>query len=278
MANQKAIENFSIDNIRTGETYSTLEDVFVPLYFFHRYQAEAAVKLVGGLDYSYAVKGAGQKVVETLAKKDQEKALNSVLKTLQAKTLAIPEEKLGHFPPRAFGFGRSRESFSSNTGVAFDALGAPATASDMTLSLLLNPQRAARLVQQKALNKKQLGLDEMLEKLISETIKSSERNNYLQEVQNTINHNVLQHLMNLAVHKKATPQVKAIVSHHIFGLEEWLKENNTNNPFMYSQFLRDIERFRTHPDEFRAMPHAPTIPDGSPIGSLKCEAPFYSRI
>jgi len=34
----KAIENFSIDNIRTGEANSVLEDVFVPLYFFHRYQ------------------------------------------------------------------------------------------------------------------------------------------------------------------------------------------------------------------------------------------------
>ncbi len=54
---QKAIENFSLDNIRTGEAFSVLEDVFVPLYFFHRYQTEAAVKLIGGLNYTYAVKG-----------------------------------------------------------------------------------------------------------------------------------------------------------------------------------------------------------------------------
>ncbi|MBT8272224.1 MAG: zinc-dependent metalloprotease, partial [Bacteroidia bacterium] len=56
----KAMSNFSVDNIRTNEPYSVLEDVFVPLYFFHRYQTEAAVKLVGGLDYNYAVKGDGQ--------------------------------------------------------------------------------------------------------------------------------------------------------------------------------------------------------------------------
>src|SRR5690606_4879185 len=52
----KAISNFSKDNIRTDEPYSVLEDVFVPLYFFQRYQVEATSKVVGGLDYNYAVK------------------------------------------------------------------------------------------------------------------------------------------------------------------------------------------------------------------------------
>ena len=42
----KAISNFSKDNIRANEPYSVLEDVFVPLYFLHRYQTEAATKVV----------------------------------------------------------------------------------------------------------------------------------------------------------------------------------------------------------------------------------------
>ncbi len=36
-----AISNFSIDNIPTNQPNSVLEDVFAPLYFFHRYQTEA---------------------------------------------------------------------------------------------------------------------------------------------------------------------------------------------------------------------------------------------
>ncbi len=206
---EKAIENFSEDNIRTGEAYSVLEDVFVPLYFFHRYQTEATVKLIGGLDYTYAVKGGGDKIVENLSKKEQYDALQVLLKTLEPEVLAIPRDKLKLFPPRAYRFNRSRESFKSNTGVSFDALGAPATASKMTLSLLLHPERAARLVQQKALDENQLGLGEVLEELILKTIKSSEENPYLQEVQHVINYNVLQYLMYLAVHTNATPQVKA---------------------------------------------------------------------
>jgi hypothetical protein len=40
-----------------GTPMAMLEDVFVPIYLFHRYQIEAvSKKLVGGLYYSYAVK------------------------------------------------------------------------------------------------------------------------------------------------------------------------------------------------------------------------------
>jgi len=34
-----------------------LEDTLVPLYLLHRYQTEAAVKEIGGLDYRYQLRG-----------------------------------------------------------------------------------------------------------------------------------------------------------------------------------------------------------------------------
>jgi len=116
-----AINNFSKDNIRSDEPYSVLEDVFVPLYFFHRYQTEAAAKVVGGLDYNYAVKGDNQFTVKSISKKEQEQALDALFETLKPETLAIPKEKLELFPPRAFGHWRTRESFKGKAGVAFDA-------------------------------------------------------------------------------------------------------------------------------------------------------------
>ena len=264
---EKAIENFSEDNFRTNEPYSVLEDVFVPLYFFHRYQTEAVSKLVGGLDYNFAVKGGAEKVLETLSPKRQKSALDVLLQTLKAETIAIPKEKLALFPPRAFGYGRSRESFKSNTGVAFDALGGPATASDMTLGLLLNPERMARLAQQKSLDKKQLGLGDMLEKLIAETIQYQPKDSYLLAVQQTINYNVLQHLFNLAASKKSTPLVKAEVYKQLAELEDWLEEQDGA---IYEQMLEEIELFMDKPEEFEPMLAAPKIPDGSPIGSFMC--------
>ena len=47
---------------------------------------------------------------------------------------------------------RTRESFKSMTGVSFDPLSAVSTASEMTLSLLLNPERMNRLVIQSSLS------------------------------------------------------------------------------------------------------------------------------
>ncbi len=265
---KKAISNFSIDNIRKGESYSTLEDVFVPLYFLHRYQTEAVSKVIGGLDYAYAVKGDNQIPVKTASLEDQKMALNVYLKTLNAEFLAIPKDKLTLFPPRAYGNDRGRETFKSKTGVAFDALGAAGTASDLSLQFLLHPERAARLIKQKALDNSQLSLDDVLEGLADSTIKRSFKDPYLQEVQNTINYNVLQYLLYLAVNKKSIPQVKAVVNHKITELESWVKSNSISNKIFNAQLLREISKFKENPELFKPRVEAPKIPDGSPIGSF----------
>ncbi|MEZ4818280.1 MAG: zinc-dependent metalloprotease, partial [Flavobacteriaceae bacterium] len=203
-----AITNFSEDNIRTGEPFSVLEDVFVPLYFLHRYQTEAAVKLVGGMDYDYLVKDYAGVQHKTLPKNEQQKALASVLKTLSVKNLSIPEKQLQLFPPRAFGYNRTRESFKSDMGVAFDALGTAATASDMTLKLLLHPERANRLIQQKALQPTNLGFEDVLDELVTAIFEEETTTPYEKEVQHVIQYRVLQQLFILALSNDALPQVK----------------------------------------------------------------------
>ena len=262
---EKAIENFSIDNIRDGEPYSVLEDVFVPLYFFHRYQTEAAVKLIGGLEYEYAVKGGNNQVVNPVDGKVQKKALSAILKTLSADEIAIPLEKLELFPPRAFGYSRDRESFKSNTDVAFDAFGAAATASEMTLTYLLHPARAERLVQQNSMNNDLPGLFWLLEELISETIKNKTNgNDYESSVQKTINFVVFQHLLNLAVNKNSTPMVRSITNERIDDLANWLRGRGDA---VSKEMYRNIKMFREKPEEFKLELNVPKIPDGSPIGS-----------
>jgi hypothetical protein len=258
-----AMNNFSMDNIRTGEPNSVLEDVFAPLYFFHRYQTEAVSKVVGGLDYNYAVKGDGQRVVEPVNQAVQEKALESILKTLDAEVVAIPKEKLDLFPPRAIGYPRTRESLMGRTGVSFDALSAAETAADMTLGLLLHPERASRLIQQKSLDKGQLGLEEVLNKLINSTIEESKKDTYLEEVQQTINFRVLYHIMNLAAHKEVHPQVNAIANATLKELKAALLGNGKTA--IAVEMVKRIDMFMEKPTSFNVIP-VPKIPDGSPIG------------
>ena len=267
-----AIRNFSVDNIRNGEPYSVLEDVFVPLYFFHRYQTEAAVKLIGGLNYNYSVKGDGQMIVEVISGNEQKEALEQILKTLSPEILAIPEDKLKLFPPRAFGYYRSRESFNSKTGVAFDPISAASTASDMSLSLLLNPQRASRLVQQKSLDSKQLGVSEVLNRLIKVVFDSKAKNDYHNEIQHTVKSNTLKHLMSLSNNTNAHPQVQALVYASLKQIQSsLLSQKKKGSDSAYNDYYsKQIQDFMTKPEKFKALP-SPKIPDGSPIGSFRCE-------
>ncbi|WP_299129494.1 zinc-dependent metalloprotease [uncultured Winogradskyella sp.] len=261
----QAIKNFSVDNIRNYEPYSVLEDVFVPLYFYHRYQTEATTKIIGGLDYNYAVKADGQLTTEAVDPKIQKEALRSILKTLNAKTLAIPRDKLHLFPPRAYGYYRTRESFSGKTGVAFDPLSAANTASDMTMKFLLHPQRANRLVLQKSLDTDQLSLEELLNSLLKSSFDTTHKDLYFTEIQQQINVNILKYIMNLAVNKESYFQTKAIANKAIFELSK----KNLKFEAMQMQYGIMIKEFYEHPERFE-LEISLRIPDGSPIGSSIC--------
>ncbi|QNM86105.1 zinc-dependent metalloprotease [Polaribacter pectinis] len=265
-----AIEKFSKDNIKTNEPYSVLEDVFVPLYFFHRFQTEATVKLIGGLDYSYAVKGDNQSIVKRVSGTTERIALQAVLQTINVDEIAIPKEKLELFPPRAMGYGRSRESFNSKLGVAFDAFSAVETASEMTLNLLLNPQRASRLIAHKSLQKRQLGLDELIDELVNKTIKKTYKDTYYQELQNVVNVKVLEQLFALGANKNQYAQVNAIVNFKVDEIKSLLKNGNSAGiQNMYNKaMIKMIEDFQKNPTSFKKT-KALQIPDGSPIGSDK---------
>ena len=263
---KQAIKNFSADNVKTGDAYATLEDVFVPLYFLHRYQTEATVKLIGGLDYNYKIKGDGQFTVKTVSASDQKEALAALLQTIQPSVLAIPKEKLTLFPPRAIGFPSTRESFKGKTGVAFDPFGTAETAATTTLSMLLNPQRANRLVTQKAMDPNQLSLQDVIQELLDQTVKGKKNTGYEGEIQKIVDWQVLQHLMFLASSKESYPQVTEAILFEMMRLKTYLGEpGNAINPALIL-LKKEVESFIGNPKGYKVKTEAPKIPDGSPIG------------
>tara|TARA_B100000586_G_scaffold45769_1_gene29900 strand:- start:9686 stop:10909 length:1224 start_codon:yes stop_codon:yes gene_type:complete len=268
-ARNKAITNFSEYNIQKNQPFSVLEDVFVPLYFLHRYQTEAAVKLIGGLEYNYATRGDNQTTVKEIKYLQQKNALNSVLKTVNATFLSIPKSKISLFPPRAFGYPRSRESFKSMMGVGFDPISIASTASDMTFSLLLHPERMNRLILQKSLNNSSLGISEVFDRLISYTFKVNNEDLYINEIQQTVNHKALEYLMNLVVSNDCLFQVKDAANKAIGSIEKLLS-SKAYKDFTYSSYYKDlIKNFKSNPEKYE-MSKSLKIPDGSPIGSSEC--------
>jgi len=273
----KAINDFSKFNIKSYETYSKLEDVFVPLYFLHRYQTEAVVKLIAGLDYNYATRDDNQTVVNDVSFSRQSKALASIIKTLEVKNLAIPKSKLELFPPRAYNYPRTRESFKSMTGVSFDPFSAVSTASEMSLSLLLNPERMNRLIVQSSLSKtplQNMNLNYLLTTLTNNTFKtkynfnSKNYDKYMFENQQVINNNYLKFLLNLASNKKSFFQVKSVANKEIRNIATFLSSKKNKNIYS-SEYLNTIRKFNTKPELFELI-SSPKIPDGSPIGSTHC--------
>lgn len=259
---QKAIANFTVKNIRPNETYSHLEDVFVPLYFLHRYQTEATTKIIGGYEYNYAVRGGKELVLENASVALQQKALKSVAATLDARTLAIPKDKLALFPPRAFNYDRTRESFKGKTGITFDPFGAVESAADFTLDFLLHPDRLSRLAGNKAVNAHQLGVSETLNTLLQATLYTSHSDTYLQATQETINFKVVSSLLNVLNAPSISPLAAAEVASSVKGIREVYSKKTGS---FASYLVQTIDQFKANPADWKPM-QTPVIPDGAPIG------------
>jgi hypothetical protein len=149
---EKALLQFGENNIRQGMPMAFLEDVLVPVYLYHRYQLEAATKIVGGMNYSYALRGDGQLITQPVSKVEQQNALLSIINCLDPKFLMLPDRIVKLIPPRPAGYGFTRELFRKRTGLAFDGLSPAETAADMALSLLFNTERMNRMVEYNAAN------------------------------------------------------------------------------------------------------------------------------
>ena len=265
---ENAISNFSELNIKSGEPYSNLEDVFVPLYFMHRYQTEAVVKLIGGMDYSYATRGDGQIIVEDLELEIQNRALVSIFQSIDAQNLAIPRRILKLFPPRAYGFPRTRESFKGKTGISFDPFSAASTASEMTVSLLLNPKRLNRIMIQNSIDSSKMSLRYVLNGLISDSFKKTHEDSYISEVQHLINTNILIYLLNISEDEEAFMQVKHEAKMAVKYLQRLIAKSKKIHAY-YDQYSYIIEDFKKRPELYKKQ-RSSKIPDGSPIGSESC--------
>ncbi len=275
---KRAIENFSEYNVPEGTPNSLLEDVFVPLYFFHRYQTEAAVKLIGGMDYNYSLIGDNQKDYYHIEKVNQIQALNSLMKTLQPDFLAIPKDKLQLFPPRAFGYPRTRESFRSNLGVAFDPFSVAETSADMTLSLILRPKRLNRLILQHSLDNSNLSLDELYALILKKTtfLKPSNitepEDSYLGEIQHIVNTTFLKNVFKVINSSSSYSQVRSISNKLVRKISSELSSKRRKDYKLskyYSHYIDMISNFHKDPKEYEII-NSLKIPDGSPIGTDNC--------
>jgi hypothetical protein len=264
----RALSRFGANNIPTP--MSTLQDTLVPIYLYHRYQTEAAAKVLGGLDYRYALRGDGQLAPEVVPPAEQRRVLTALLKTISPEALELPPSVLRLIPPPAMGYERSREDFTGRTGLVFDALGPPEAAASLTVSLILDPQRDSRLMENHGCNPQAPPLAEVMDQLVTATWKAPPARGYQAEIQRTVDCVVLDHLMLLAANQQAGPQVRALAFMKLADLKDWLyaalrqnPEENRRAQFAYA--ISEIEQFEKDPKSIKTpVPAEP--PPGQPIG------------
>lgn len=258
---EKALQNFGENTIRRGTSLAMLEEALVPIYLYHRYQVEAVSKLVGGLQYSYAVKGDGQLVTKNISKADQVKALKAVLQTIEPSFLALPERITSLLPPRPAGYNYTKELFTKRTGLAFDPLAAAETAADMSMQFLFNPARLNRLSQYSGTNN--LTIKEMMETLMSDTWKAKRLTGFEALIQQQNEQLFLGYLLSVAVSDEASFATKGAVHGTIEEIKAFAKSfpGGTSLKGHYLLALERIEK-RLEAKPFVSIP----VPPGAPIG------------
>lgn len=267
---KKILGDFSENAIRYGAPVSTMEEVLVPMYLFHRYQVDATSKVIGGIEYSYALRGDFQSRVVMLDSKFQLDALQSLLSTLSVENLKLREELVGTIPPRAFGYPRTRETFQSKAGPAFDYLAIVETAASLPLSFLFNADRANRLVTFKARQDKQPGFSLVLDKIITSVWKNPSSRRLDRTIQKVVEMEMLNHLMVLAVNDRAYDEVRAKSLAGINDIRSYAatrtgRSTNEDGDY-YKYVVHQVDQFLEDPSAFKSAPII-KAPDGSPIGS-----------
>ncbi|WP_419164988.1 zinc-dependent metalloprotease [Candidatus Palauibacter sp.] len=262
-----ALDRFGEAAIRAGRPIVTVEEALVPLYMHHRYQVDAAASMLGGLEYIYAFRGDGRTPMRRVSGDAQRAALAALAATLRPAELAIPAGVLDLLPPRPPGFGRSRETFPRYTGPAFDAVTPAVVAADHTISRVLQPARAARLVEQHALDPELPGLDEVLIALVDGVRPAANETPYHTELRLAAYRVLVDRIMALA-EGAPMPHVRAIATHRLVELRAEMAANPP--PERDAAFVhlvdRDIERFLDKPSSPYEMPGTPNAPPGAPIG------------
>ncbi len=267
---KQVLSNFSEKAIIKDAPLATLEEVLVPIYLLHRYEIEAVAKSIGGLYFTHAIKNDGQIPTKMVDPAQQWSAFEALVATITPEALALPEELIAKIPPRLTGYPGSSEIFSRYTGPTFDPIATAETAANETIASLLNPQRAARLIEYNARDEKQPGLLAVIDQLLAKTWKAATITGYHGELQRMVNNLTLKYLLQLAANVNASENVRGEALLKVEELKTWMNTtlSNSNSPKQKANILfglSQIKEFSESPNKFQPAP-AQVMPPGAPIG------------
>ncbi len=267
-----AIRNFGERNIRPGEPIVLLQERFAPVYFLHRFALNGTSKAIGGMEYSNAVRGDAQQATRPVSYAQQTAALKAMLDALKPDELAIPDTVLTLMAPGANAITPNIELFASRTRPAFDELGAAQTLAQMIVDMILQRDRAARLVAFSTRGSGQhLTLAATIDNLVAATWTAAiPGTSKLAAIQRVTQRVVANKLLLLAADSEATPEVRAMAELKLADLRTRARSrfSTAKTDEERAHWLSIVNDFTRWIDkrELPKLSASPLAPPGDPFG------------
>jgi len=268
-----AIDRFGERNIAPGRPLAYLHEVFVPVYLHHRYQVEAAAKVIGGVEFDYALRGDGLGPSQPVSADRQRAAVEALLAALEPTALDVPDSVLALLLPRPANESPNREMLRGYTGgTFFDPMAAAAVGSGLVINALFDEERLARLSEQRrsGLNVPDLlGLHQMMMSKLRPrgTMRGDARAAALIRAVERV---YLEQLMDLT-ERAGSGEIRAMAQS---ALRQWMQTVRSNQALNVPEswhetaLVDDLDRFLSRPHPTATPdPEAPPAPPGSPIGA-----------
>jgi hypothetical protein len=209
-----ALANFGPANVPAGAPLSDLRRVIVPVYLFHRYEVDAVSKSIGGVDFTYAVRGDGAPAPRPVSGEAQRRALTALLATLDPAALDLPDSVIDQLSAGRDGsldHAYEIELFSDSRTPVFDIAAAARAAADITLGDLLEPSRLARVADQGARDPSGLRLPELLGRTIDHVFAQTAVSPRQGQIRREVRARLVAKLLETARDRAAPPTVLADV-------------------------------------------------------------------
>lgn len=257
------IDKFDERAIQPGEPMALLNMRFAHVYLHHRYSLEALSKYVGGMNFTFTMRGDGQVPTQVIAAAEQRKALAMALDALKPSELTVPDRVIAMIPPPPPGFNTDMTWIDSNAGTAFDPVTLAGGLATEVIGYLLHPDRAARLVLFQARDAKQLGLDEVMRAIVQRTWGSAAPASSAERaVWRASQRAALDAILDLAENAKVMPDVRAHAVAQLKQLDAQLAGMAGVDAASRAHIVaarHDIARFQDGSDTPASRPRFPVI-------------------
>ena len=264
------ISKFNESVIAPGEPMWMINERFVPVYLHHRYAIEAATKAIGGMEYTFALRGDGQTPATVLAPQKQREALRELIATIQPKQLAVPERIVKMIPPSPYGFSGGWGFATTPAGIVYDPLAVARSLASNVADGILQPDRIERVISFHARDSASPSADEVMGQLIAGVYtNASAASAYERGVRRQARRAVVDALFALATNEQSTADVRAVADDQLNRLATQLSSvaaDDAEDRSANAEVVRDVRNWLDR----RIAPPRPTnvipLPPGTPIG------------